>query len=214
MLEWPPNHRRTPLPRTDHVSSVLTYPTKHIVWAILLAGLIIGGAIVGNGELDRRFRHAHPAASPAVRGSLPAGNKSVAVLRFQNLSSDAQDSLYADGLREDLIAQLAKVSELKVIDLDPRKDRQASYSSSSELGRELGVEYLIRCTIQRAANRVKLRAKLVRPEGDQTLWTQTYEFEASDPLSLDPEIGKKIAEQLLKTIGSDGSAAGLTHKNL
>jgi TolB-like protein len=214
MLEWPPNHRRTPLPSTGlpstgNVRSVLT---RHIVWAIILAAVIISGAIVGNGELDRRFRHSHPPVSPAVHGNLPAADKSVAVLKFQNLSGDAQDSLYADGLREDLIAQLAKISELKVIDLDPRQDRQTSYFTSSELGREIGVEYLVRCTIQRAANRVKLRAKLVRPKCDQTVWTETYEFEASDPLSLDPEIAKKISEELLKRIGSDGSLAALSPK--
>jgi TolB-like protein len=210
MLEWPPNHRRTPLPSTGNVRSVLT---RHIVWAIILAAVIISGAIVGNGELDRRFRHLHPPASPPVHGNLPAADKSVAVLKFQNLSGDAQDSLYADGLREDLIAQLAKISELKVIDLDPRQDRQTSYFTSSELGREIGVEYLVRCTIQRTAKRVKLRAKLVKPKGDQTVWTETYEFEASDSLSLDPEVAKKISEELLKRIGSDGSLAALSRKN-
>jgi TolB-like protein len=60
---------------------------------------------------------------------------------------------------------------------------------------------------------VKLRAKLVKPKGDQTVWTETYEFEASDSLSLDPEVAKKISEELLKRIGSDGSLAALSRKN-
>ena len=60
--------------------------------------------------------------------------RSVAVLPFQNVTGDAQNSLYSDGVREDLIAQLAKISELRVVDLDPRKERQAAYFSSRETG--------------------------------------------------------------------------------
>jgi TolB-like protein len=185
-------------------------PAKYVAWAILLAALIISAAIIGNGERDRRFRRNHPLAAPAARVNPPVAARSVAVLPFQDLTGNGANSLYVDGVQQDLIAQLAKISDLKVVDLDPRKERQAAYSSASELGRELGVTYLIRGTVQRTANHVKLRAKLIWAEADQTLWTETYEFEISDPFSLDPEVAQKIAEQLRKRIGSHDSFAVLS----
>jgi TolB-like protein len=210
MLEWPPKHQKASLPKTVDVAFV---PTKHVAWAILLAAFIVSAAIIGSGERDRRFRRSHPAvAVPSVPAIPPVADRSVAVLPFQNLTGDSQNSLYADGVREDLIAQLAKISELRVVDLDPRKERQASYSSSRELGRELGVAYFVRGTIQWTATRAKLRAKLIRAETDQTIWTETYEFEISDPFSLDPEVTQKIAEQLRKRIGSQDSFAALSPK--
>lgn len=207
MLEWPPNHQRTAtLPRTVDVF----IPTKHVVWAILLAAFVVSAAIIGSGERERRFSRAHPVAAPSVRAIPPVVDRSVAVLPFQNVTGDAQNSLYSDGVREDLIAQLAKISELRVVDLDPRKERQAAYFSSRELGREFGVVYLVRGTVQWTATRAKLRAKLVRAEADQTVWTETYEFEISDPFSLAPEVTERIAEQLGRRIGSQDSFAALS----
>lgn len=176
-------------------------PTSHIAWAIIVGALIISAAIVGNGYVDRKAVRAQQIISPPVAEASPAAGKSIAVLKFENLSSDPQNALYAEGIREDIVAQLAQIPGLKVADLDPRKERQAAYSSSSELGRELGVAYLVRASIQQTGSRMKLRTKLVRANADQTVWTETYEFEISDGLPADPGIAKKIAEQLLRKIG-------------
>ncbi len=207
MFEWPPDHRRVKEP--DNVK-VTFLPAKHVTWAVLLAALIISAAIIGNGERDRKYRRTHPVAAPSVRTASPVVDKSVAVLPFQNLNGDSQNALYVAGIQDDIIAQLAKIPDLKVVDLQPRKERQAAYASSRELGRDLGVAYLIRGTIQRASTHMKVRAKLIRAEADQTIWTETYEFKISDPFSLDPEVAQKIAEQLRKRIGSLDSFAALS----
>ena len=210
MLEWPPNHRRAQSPGTNDVTFV---PAKYVAWAILLAALIISAAIVANGERDRRFRRNHPVAAPAAPAAQvkpPVADRSVAVLPFQNLTGDAQNSAYVNGVQEDLIAQLAEISELRVVDLDPRRERQSAYSSARELGRELGVAYLIRGTIQRTATHAKLRAKLIRAEADQTIWTETFEFEVSEPFFLDPKVSQKIVDELRKRIGVQESFAALS----
>jgi len=198
MISWPPPPRR---PREEKPVDVTFVTTSHIAWAIIVGALIISAAIIGNGYVDRKAARAQKIISPPVAEALPAADKSIAVLKFENLSSDPQDALYGQGIREDIVAELAAVPGLKVADLDPRKERQAAYSSSSELGRELGVAYLVRGSIQRTGSRMKLRTKLVKADADQTVWTETYDFEASDGLSADPGIAKKIAEQLLRKIG-------------
>jgi transcriptional activator of cad operon len=182
--------------------------TKYIPWAIILAAFIISGAIVANGERDRRFRRAHPVASSAEKATPPLiSSKSVAVLPFQNMADTSQNSPYAGAIQADLIAQLATVPDLKVVDLDPRSERQAAYSSSSELGRALGVAYVIRGTVQRTGDHAKVRAKLIRTDADQTIWTATYDLQIADPFALDPELARKIAEQLRQRIGFAESLA-------
>ncbi len=208
MLAWPPDHRRVKEPDSVKVTFV---PAKHVTWAILLAALVISAAIIANGERDRKYRRNHPVAAPAVRTAPSLAHKRVAVLPFQNLNGDSQNALVVAGIQADLVAQLAKIPDLKVVDLQPWKERQAAYASSKELGRDVGVDYLIRGTIQRSSTHIKMRAKLIRAEADQTIWTETYEFKISDPFSLDPDIAQKIAEQLQKRIGSLDSFAVLTH---
>ena len=198
MLNWPPPPRR---PREEKPVDVTVIPTGRLPWAIIVGALIISAAIVGNGHFDRRAIRAQRIVSPQVAEALPTPEKSIAVLKFEKLGSDPQNALYVDGIREDIVAQLAAVPGLKVADLDPRKERQAAYSSSSELGRELGVVYLVRGSTQQIGSRMKLRTKLVKADADQTVWTETYDFDVSDGLSTDPGIAKKIAEQLLRKIG-------------
>jgi TolB-like protein len=198
MLSWPPPPRR---PREEKPVDVTVIPTGRVPWAIIVGSLIISAAIAGNGYLDRKAIRAQKIVSTHVPEVLPSPEKSIAVLKFEKLGSDAENALYVDGIREDIVAQLAAVPGLKVADLDPRKERQAAYSSSSELGRELGVVYLVRGSTQQIGSRMKLRTKLVKADADQTVWTETYEFEVSDGLSSDPGIAKKIAEELLRKIG-------------
>ncbi len=199
MNSWPPFPRSAPETKPVEVTLL---PTSHVPWAIVVAALIISAAIVGNGYVDRKAVRARRVISPPVAEFVPAAAKSIAVLKFESLDTDPQNAPCVDEIREEIIAQLAAIPGLKVVDLDPRKERQAAYSSSSDLGRELGVAYLVRGSIQRAGARMKLRTKLVRADADQMLWTDTYDFEAPAGLSTDPGIAKKIAEQLLSRIGA------------
>ena len=169
--------------------------------SIILAALIVGAAILLNGQLEKisRFR---PHPSPPVKAGAAAVGKSVAVLPFQDLGGDLQNSQSLDGLREEIVAELTKLTELKVVDLDARQVRQGAYTGSRELGRELDVAYIVRGTVQREGNRVRVRARLIKAEADQTVWTETYDLELSDVFSLDAELAQKIAEQLRKKITS------------
>jgi serine/threonine protein kinase/Tfp pilus assembly protein PilF len=131
------------------------------------------------------------------RTTIPTLEKSIAVLPFDNLSENRQDAYLADGLQDEILSDLAKVADLKVISRTSVMQYKSGVARNlREIGRQLGVAHVVEGSIARSGNRVRINAQLIDARIDRHLWGQTYERELSDVFAIQNEIAQTIAEQL------------------
>src|SRR5262249_45014296 len=143
-----------------------------------------------------------PAASPAavssaapVLASVP--EKSIAVLPFDNLSDDKQNAFFTDGVQDEILTNLAKIADLKVISRSSVMQYKSGVRRDlRKIGQELGVAHLLEGSVQRANNRVRVNAQLIDARDDTHLWAQTYDRDLADVFAFQSEIAKAIADQL------------------
>ena len=132
-----------------------------------------------------------------VRSRLTAPKKSIAVLPFENLSANQENAFFTDGVQDEILADLAKVADLKVISrTSVMLYKSGNPRNLQEIGRQLGVAHVLEGSVQRAANRVRVMAQLVDARTDAHLWAQTYDRDLADVFAIQSEIAQKIADQL------------------
>jgi serine/threonine protein kinase/TolB-like protein/Tfp pilus assembly protein PilF len=130
--------------------------------------------------------------------------KSVAVLPFENLSRDPDNAFFADGVQDEILTDLAKIADLKVIS----RRSVMQYKSEAkrnllQIAHELGVANIVEGSVQRAGNRVRVNAQLVDARTDRHLWGQTYDRDLADVFAIQSEIAKTIADQLQAKLSPD-----------
>src|SRR6201990_426526 len=123
-------------------------------------------------------------------------DKSVAVLPFQNLSSDPENAYFADGIQEEVLTRLAKIADLKVISRASTQQYQSEPGNLAEIAKQLGVANILQGSVQKAANQVRVNVHLVNVQTGSQLWAETYDRKLSDIFSVETEIAKGIAESL------------------
>src|SRR5262249_31472893 len=123
-------------------------------------------------------------------------DKSVAVLPFQNLSSDPDNAYFADGIQEEVLTRLAKIADLKVISRTSTQGYQSQPGNLAEIAKQLGVANILEGSVQRNADQVRVNVHLVNVQTGSQLWAETYDRKLSDIFSVESEIAKGIAESL------------------
>ena len=123
-------------------------------------------------------------------------DKSVAVLPFQNLSSDPENAYFADGVQEEVLTRLAKIADLKVISRASTQQSQSEPGNLAEIAKQLGVTNILEGSVQKAADQVRVNVRLVNAETGSQLWAETYDRKLSDIFVVESEIAKGIAESL------------------
>jgi TolB-like protein/Tfp pilus assembly protein PilF len=123
-------------------------------------------------------------------------DKSVAVLPFQNLSSDPDNAYFADGIQEEVLTRLAKIGDLKVISRTSTQGYQSEPGNLAEIAKQLGVANILEGSVQKAGNQVRVNVHLVNVQTGSQLWAETYDRKLSDIFSVETEIAKGIAESL------------------
>ncbi|PYI47822.1 MAG: hypothetical protein DMF11_05315 [Verrucomicrobia bacterium] len=128
---------------------------------------------------------------------VPVPEKSVAVLPFDNLSEEKENAYFTDGVQGEILTDLAKVADLRVIS----RTSVLQYGSGAErnvrqIGEQLGVANVVEGNVQRSGNRVRVNAVLVDARTDRQLWAQTYDRDLADVFAIQSEIAKAIADQL------------------
>jgi TolB-like protein len=124
------------------------------------------------------------------------GEKSIAVLPFSNMSPDEENAFFADGVHEDVLTNLAQIRDLLVISRTSTLRYRGSMKDLSEIGRELGVRYLVEGSVRRAGNRVRVTAQLIDANVDQHIWAQNYTRDLDDIFAIQAEIAQEIAGKL------------------
>src|SRR5215831_5173899 len=115
-----------------------------------------------------------------VPGAAAAGRKSIAVLPFQNLSPDPENAYFADGMTEDILTQLAKIRDLKVISRSSVIQYKGTQKPIRTIAAELGVGAILEGSVRRAGNQVRIVSQLIDARTDEHLWAETYDRKLED----------------------------------
>ena len=137
-------------------------------------------------------------------GRYTAGNritsgdrKSIAVLPFASLSQDKNDAYFADGVQDQILTNLAKVSDLKVIShTSVRQYKTGAERNVREIGQQLGVAYIMEGSVQRVRDRLRINAQLIDARTDTHIWAETYDRTAADLFAIQSELAQSIVTQL------------------
>jgi len=129
-------------------------------------------------------------------------DKSIAVLPFVNMSDDASNEFFSDGLSEELLNMLAKIPELRVTSRSSAFSYKGKDFKIADVGRELNVRNVLEGSVRKAGNRVRITAQLIKVDGDIHMWSETYDRSLDDIFAIQDEIAEAVVTQLkLKLLG-------------
>jgi TolB-like protein/DNA-binding winged helix-turn-helix (wHTH) protein/Flp pilus assembly protein TadD len=130
------------------------------------------------------------------RAPTPTGIRSIAVLPLENLSGDASQNYFADGMTDELITDLAQISALRVISRTSVMVYKGARKPLPQIARELNVDAVVEGTVLRSGDQVRITAQLIEASTDKHLWSQSYEGELRDTLALQNRVASAIADQI------------------
>lgn len=161
-------------------------PSRRLPRVRLAVGALVLIAFIGTG-LWLAFRS---------RGTNAADIRSLAVLPLANLSGDPQQEYFSDGMTEALIANLSRISALKVISRTSVMQYKGARKTLPQIARELGVDGVVEGSVVRAGGRVRITAQLIHAASDRHVWAETYDRDLTDVLDLQSEVARKIAAEI------------------
>ncbi|HEU5247839.1 MAG TPA: FlgO family outer membrane protein, partial [Candidatus Udaeobacter sp.] len=151
------------------------------------------------------FQRLRPNVSPAVSSSL---EKSIAVLPFENFSEDKAFAFFADGVQDEILTDLAKIADLKVISrTSVMQYKNVSTRNLPEIAQALKVVHVLEGSVQRSGNRVRVSAQLIDARNDTHIWVERYDRDLADVFAIQSEIAQKIADQLQAKLSSTEKSA-------
>jgi TolB-like protein/Tfp pilus assembly protein PilF len=134
-------------------------------------------------------------------------NKSIAVLPFENLSSDKENAYFAEGIQDEILTRLAKIGALKVISRTSTSHYASSPQNLPEIARQLGVGNILEGSVQKARDAVHVNVQLIRASTDEHIWAESYNRKLDDVFGVEGEVASAIAEQLnAKLTGAEEKA--------
>jgi TolB-like protein/class 3 adenylate cyclase/Tfp pilus assembly protein PilF len=166
-----------------------------------IAALAVAGFLFWHRLLLSPAAVSTPAPSTLPTPATPAAptipEKSIAVLPFENLSEEKANAFFADGVQDEILTDLARVADLKVISRTSVMQYKSGIARNlREIAQQLGVANVVEGSVQRSGNRVRVNAQLVDARTDKHLWGQTYDRDLADVFAIQSEIAKMIADQL------------------
>jgi TolB-like protein len=134
--------------------------------------------------------------------------KSVAVLPFENLSKDEENAFFAGGVQDEILTDLAKVADLKVISrTSVMKYKSGLERNLREIANTLGVSHVVEGSVQRAAGRVRVNVQLIDARNDTHIWAEHYDRDVANVFAIQSEIAERIADQLRAKLSASEKAA-------
>jgi TolB-like protein/DNA-binding winged helix-turn-helix (wHTH) protein/Flp pilus assembly protein TadD len=179
----------TAKPPNSTVSPVANSPARQVALnRVLISGLTMVSLIIGGLYIFRQNLGYAPPGGDQVT--------SIAVLPMENLSGDANQDYFADGMTDELIASLARISSLRVISRTTAMDYKGSHESLEKIAHDLHVDAIVEGTVLRSGDRVRITAELVQVSTDRHLWADTYESQMDDVLTLQNQVATAIVSQI------------------
>src|ERR1700750_2805676 len=124
-------------------------------------------------------------------------DKSIAVLPFQNLSDEKENAYFADGVQDDILTNLSKIGDLKVISrTSVMSYRGDGVRTAREIGKALGVAALLEGSVRRVGNRVRVNVQLIDASSDEHIWAEDYDRDLTDVFAIQTDLAQKISDAL------------------
>lgn len=156
----------------------------------LLAVAVLAGSVLISAIAVHYVRGVDASKGRATRSN------SLVVLPLENLSGDKEQDYFADGMTDDLIANLAKIRSLRVVSRSTAMAYKGTHKPVSQIAAELNVDAVVEGTVMRVGNRVRITAELVQVSTDQHLWADTYESPIGDVLALQNRVSSAIVDEI------------------
>jgi len=137
--------------------------------------------------------------------------KSIAVLPFENFSGKPENAYFADGIQDDILTNLSKIGDLKVISRTSVMAYRGKQKSVRQIGKELGVGAILEGSVRREANRVRVNVQLINAQNDEHIWAEDYDRDLTDVFAIQTDLAQKIAHELQAQL-SPSEKAGMTRK--
>ncbi len=184
VLAWvfditPSGIRRTPSVTTQTAPS--TTHRRRNLFLLAAAGVVISAA-VGFFVLPRAVAH--------------KVDKSIAVLPFENFSDEKENAYFADGIQDDILTNLSKIGDLKVISRTSVMPYRGKTSNVREIGRALGVSTILEGSVRRSGNRVRINVQLIDANNDEHIWASDYDRDLTDVFAIQTDLAEKITDAL------------------
>src|SRR5438876_1982339 len=122
--------------------------------------------------------------------------RSIAVLPFENLSSDKENGYFVEGIQDEILTRLSKIGDLKVISRTSTQHYESAPRNLREIAKQLGVTHVLEGSVQKSADTVRVNVQLIKAASDSHLWSDTFDRKLTDILSVESEVAKTIADQL------------------
>lgn len=172
--------------------------------AIIVAAAVLAAALLA--FQFTRTRSSATAELPKQTAQTASMDKSVAVLPFENLSSDKENAFFAQGIQDEIITTLSRISGLRVISRTSTAHYKSAPENLPEIGRQLRVTNVLEGSVQKAGDRVHINVQLIRADDDAHLWAQSYDRQLTDIFGVEAEVAKSIADSLQATLSPQEKA--------
>ena len=180
---------------TNLIDDIAVRRVRVIIWATLV--LVVGGGAILTVAILFGPKSAAP---PAFRSSSPAitaPEKSIAVLPFENISANKDDAYFADGVQDEILNNLAKIAQLKVISrTSVMQYRTDAKHDLREIAAALGVANVLEGTVRRDGNHVRVSTELIDAHDDNTVWADSYDRDLTNIFAIQSEIAQTVASKL------------------
>jgi TolB-like protein/class 3 adenylate cyclase/Tfp pilus assembly protein PilF len=188
-----------------HPINPARWPKPLLVIALLLSAGAFGISLsffLGRGWPNRAR------TSPELGANASISAKSLAVLPFENFSDDKQNAYFADGVQDEILTDLAKVADLKVISrTSVMQYRSEKGRNVRDIAKALGVAHVVEGTVQRSGGRVRVTAQLIDARTDTHVWAKRYDLDVADVFAMESELAEKIVAELKSKLSQDEKAA-------
>ncbi len=178
------------------VADATRRPSRGRAWIyILVIGAALSVSLFFLGRYTaQRTSLAESGRPPAAAGFLPG--KSIAVLPFENLSADPENAYFAGGIQDDILTNLAKIGDLKVISRTSVAKYKSNAANIREIGEALGVAAVLEGSVRRAGNRVRISVQLIDTSTDTHIWADDFDRELTDIFAIQSDVAFQIASVL------------------
>jgi TolB-like protein/Tfp pilus assembly protein PilF len=185
-------------PQLPKTFQALKKHSTRMRWAGTTAALLVLVAIVAGSAMFSRYR---------VRPHPTVPDKSIAVLPLENLSEEKENAFFADGIQDELLSNLAKIKDLKVISRTSVMQYKSGITRNlKEIAQQLGVSNVVEGSVRRSGNRIRVSVQLIDAQTDRHIWVQNYDRTLADSITLQDELATEIAAALGATLSPQEKA--------
>jgi len=183
--------------------------TKPSRWGVVIALVLVVAAFLAAALIAFQFfrtRNSPATEPPKQTASTTALDKSVAVLPFENLSSDKENAFFAQGIQDEIITTLSRIGGLRVISRTSTAHYNSAPENLAEIARQLRVSHVLEGSVQKAGDRVHINVQLIQAETDAHLCAESYDRQLTDIFNVEAEVAKSIADSLRTTLSPQEKA--------